>query len=164
MRPDRPRNIKRLHPPRIILRTDFDIRLDFRMSVYLPIRDNNPFLAVIPPDLRARHGIPILGLQDTHIEWMLATLGEARFLFSHVAARPSAIAAVRAVFADQAGEEARGDGFEGRDGGGQDAYVDLDGGPVHGAADGVGGVAGGEHRGDIGDSDDGGYAGAGGNR
>ena len=32
---------------------------------------------------------------------------------------------------------------------------------VHGAADGVGGVAGGEHRGDVGDSDDGGDASAG---
>lgn len=92
---------------------------------------------------------------------MLATLGEARFLFSHVAARPSAVAAVRAVLADQAGEEARRNGFEGRDGGGQDADVNLDGGPVHGAADGVGGVAGGEHRGDVGDSDDGGDASAG---
>lgn len=76
------------------------------------------------------------------------------------AARPrSVVALLVGVFADEAGEEARGDGFEGGNGGGEDADVSFDDGPVHRVADYVGRVRRGEHRGNVGDSDDGGDAG-----
>lgn len=56
--------------------------------------------------------------------------------------------------AEQARGVARGDGLEGRDRGGQDANVDLDDGPVHGARDDVGRVEGRQHLRDVGDADD----------
>lgn len=140
----------------------------------LPLRNNNPLLArIIPkPHIRPAHRtirpITVVIIQrPQRVGGMrVADAREVRAVFVPVACAPAAAARPRSVvtllagvFADEAREEARGDGFEGGDGGGEDADVGLDDGPVHRVADYVGRVRRGEHRGDVGDSDDGGDAG-----
>lgn len=93
----------------------------------------------------------------------IANFGKTRAVPSRISAvRPGPVSLLACVFSDETGQESGCDGFEGWDGCGKDSDVGLDDGPVHGAADHVGGVGGGEHGGDVGDSDDGGNTGAGG--
>lgn len=102
------------------------IRRNMRLSQNLPLRNNNPFLTRIPSKPRI----------DPRVESILPITPIHRPQRNSV--RPGAVFLLACVFADKTGEEAGGDGFEGGDGGGEDADVGFDDGPVHGAADYVG--------------------------
>lgn len=77
-----------------------------------------------------------------------------------VVAWPGAGFLPTAVLSDEAGQETGGNCLEWWDRGGKDADVGFDNWPVHGTADGVGGVLWAEHGRDVGDSDDWGDASA----
>lgn len=119
----------------------FDIRLDLCMGQDFAIGDDNPVLAS-----RSRESTMDLGANDTvrlrtskraDIDNLVAHLGKARSVLPAIRARPRAVAFVAGVFANQAREESRSDGFEGGNRGGEDTDVDFDHGPIHRAADGV---------------------------
>lgn len=148
---------------RVVVMVRLNGSLNLRMCEDLPIRDD-PLLARIIDrscsNLRAHIGI-LVSVERAHGDIVaVCDLGEAGAVPPGTSvARPGTILPSAAVLADEAGKEARGDGFEGWDGGGENPHVCFDDGPVHGAADCVGIVCGGEHGRDVGDSDDGGDAG-----
>lgn len=111
-------------------------RLNLRLRKDLPIGNNNTLLAGV-----IRHGSSNLrAVHSFHGDIVrVGDLGEAGAVAACVGgAGPRAVLAAAAVFTDEAGKKARGDGFKGGDGGGEDADIGFDDGPVHCAADGVG--------------------------
>lgn len=119
----------------------FDVRLDLRMGQDLAIGNDNPVLAARSReptmDLSANDTVRLRTSKRADIDNLVAHFGKARPVLPAIRARPRAVAFVAGVFANQAGKEPRGDGFEGGDRGGEDADVNFDHGPVHRAADGV---------------------------
>lgn len=105
------------------------------------IGDNNPVLAArsreSTMDLSANDTVRFRASKRTDIDNLVAHFGKARPVLPAIRARPRAIAFVAGVFANQAREESRSDGFEGGNRGGEDADINFDHGPVHRAADGV---------------------------
>lgn len=137
--------------------------LDLCLREDLTIRNDDALLAGVishRTNASSRSSIPVIHSTHGNIGGV-RDLGEAGSVApSSTGAGPGAVVfPPAAVLANEAGYEARGDGFEGWDGGGEDADVGFDYGPVHRAADGVGKVCRAEHCGDVGDSDDGGDAG-----
>ena len=156
------------------------MRRNLRLRHNLPLRIDNPFLTPTLDLLmldRRLHA-PLLGVRP-----LLLLLAHHRALI-----RPHRVHRIRARvlqlverkgaragglggaplvavggvggLANEAGEVALRDGFEGRDAGRENADVGFDHAPVHGRRDGPGGVGVDEHLRDEGDADDGGDAGA----
>lgn len=144
-----------------ILATLLDVGLDLRLGVDAALWYEDAILRCRASDLRAHGRLVVALAHPSHGHAVILHSREARAVFARII-REGRVLAVGGVLADEAGQEARGDRFEGGNGCRENANVDLDHGPVHGACDGICGVLGGQHAGDVGDADNRGDTGTGG--